>query len=707
MSHPLDAIFRPRSIAVVGASRKQGNIGAEVFRSLIRHGFGGPVYPVNPAAQAIQSVRAYPSVLDIPDSVDLAVITVPAHRVLGVVDECAEKGIRGLVVISAGFAEVGEEGAKRQRQLLEKARAHGMRMVGPNCLGVLSTEPGVEMDATFAPTWPPAGNVAIASQSGAVGIVLLDSAKDLGLGISHFVSTGNKADLSGNDLLDYWEDDPSTRVILLYLESFGNPRRFKEIATRVSRKKPILVVKSGRSAAGARAAVSHTGALAAPDVAVDALLTQSGVLRTETMEELFDAAALLANQPVPKGRRVAILTNAGGPGIMAADACERLGLEVATLERKTVDGLRAFLPAEASVENPVDMIAGASAEAYRRSLELIWRDPNVDAVLALFVPPLVTEAADVAEAIRAAGRHADKPILTCVFGTHGVPAAKRLLREGRFPTYSYPEAAVLALSHAVSYGEWLQREPGDVPALEGIDVERARRAIAAGQGQGAAAGEGRWLRQREVETVLEAYGIRVPRAEVAAGEGELARAAQAVGFPLVMKLQSDTITHKTEVGGVVLGIRDQDELEAAHRKLVEGLEARGLRDQMQGVLLQEMIVGGIEMFLGVSQAGNFGPVVGFGSGGTSVELWKDVVFRIPPLTEVDAAEMIDAIRGRRLLEGFRGAPGGDVEALRAAILRFDRMVRDLPEIVEMDLNPLIVLPPGQGVVAIDARIRVS
>lgn len=704
MSHPLDAIFRPSSIAVVGASRTKGNIGAEVFRNLIRQGFGGPVYPVNPAAKAIQAVRAYPSVLDIPDPVDLAVITVPANRVAQVVDDCIAKGIRGLVVISAGFGEVGGEGEERQRLLLEKVRANGMRMVGPNCLGVLSTQPGVQMDATFAPTWPPGGNVAIASQSGAVGLVLLDSAKDLGLGISYFVSTGNKADLSGNDLLEYWEDDPSTRVILLYLESFGNPRRFKEIASRVSREKPILVVKSGRSEAGARAAVSHTGALAAPDVAVDALLTQSGVIRTETMEELFDAATLLANQPVPHGRRVAILTNAGGPGIMAADACERLGLEVAALEPKTVEALRAFLPAEAAVDNPVDMIAGASAEAYRRALELIWRDPNVDAVLVLFVPPLVTEAADVAAAIRAAGRDATKPILACVFGTHGVPAAKALLRESQYPTYAYPEAAVLALSHAMSYGEWLQREPGVVEALEGIDTEGARRVVSQGEAAGA---EGRWLRQEEVEAVLEAYGIRTPRARTAAGEGELEQAAKDVGFPLVMKLQSDTITHKTEVGGVILGIRDQAELEAAYRRLVEGLEARGLRGEMQGVLLQEMIVGGIEMFLGVSQAGNFGPVIGFGSGGTAVELWKDVVFRIPPLTGLDADEMIDGIRGKRLLEGFRGAPGGDVEALRDAILRFDRMVRELPEILEMDLNPLIVLPPGQGVVAIDARIRVE
>lgn len=699
MSHPLDRIFRPLSVAVVGASRRKGNIGAEVFRNIVSHGFVGPVYPVNPAAKAIQSVRAYPSVLDIPDPVDLAVITLPAARVPPVIDQCVEKGVGGIVLISAGFAETGAEGKALQDQVLEKVRANGMRMVGPNCLGVLNTEPAVRLDATFAPTYPPFGNVAIASQSGAVGIVLLDNAKDLGLGISHFVSTGNKADISGNDLLEYWEDDDSTRVILLYLESFGNPRRFKELASRVSKKKPILVVKSGRSEAGARAAVSHTGALAASDVAVDALLAQSGVLRTETMEELFDAATLLANQPVPKGGRVAILTNAGGPGIMAADAAERLGLEVVELAESTTEALRSFLPKEAAVGNPVDMIAGAPAESYRKALDLLWRDPNVDAVLVLFVPPLVTEASDVAQAIRDAGKDATKPILACVFGTHGVPAARALLREGKYPTYAYPEAAVLALSHAVQYGKWRARPASEVPEVAGLDPEAGRKVVEA-------APEG-WLDPEATRQLLTAYGIPVPRMELVREASALGEAAQRVGFPLAMKLHSETITHKTEVGGVVLDIGDEASLRRAYDALVANLRERGLSAQMQGVLLQQMIPKGVEIFVGMSHAGSFGPVIAFGSGGTAVELWKDVMFRIPPLSEADVDEMIGGVRGKRLLDGFRGAPGGDVPALRDILFRVDRMVRDLPEIHELDLNPLIALPPGHGAVAVDARIHLK
>jgi acetyl coenzyme A synthetase (ADP forming)-like protein len=695
----LDPLFRPRSVAVVGASRRRGTIAGEVFHNLVSHGFPGPVDPVNPAARAVQSVRACSSIDDVPGEIDLAVVVVPQPAVLDTVQACARRGVRGIVVITAGFAEVGPEGKQLQDELVRVVRSHGIRMVGPNCLGLLNTEPAVQLDATFAPTWPPAGPIAIASQSGAVGLALLDYARDLGIGISQFISTGNKADVSGNDLLEYWEDDPSTRVILLYLESLGNPARFMQIARRVSRKKPIVVVKSGRTAAGARAASSHTGALAGMDVAVDALLGQAGVVRTDTMEELFDLTVLLANQPPPVGARVAILTNAGGPAIMASDACESRGLALPALDARSTEALRAFLPAAASAGNPVDMLASATADDYERALRILLADPSVDSVIVLFVPPLVTEAAQVADAIQRAIHGASKPVLACLIGTHGVPAALEALRRARVPAYAFPEGAVLALARAVRYGRWLLRAEGAIPELAGISRSRARRMI-----ERAPAG---WLPPDDVRELLAAYGLRVPRSEVAPSAAEATRAAEAIGYPVALKLVSRAIVHKTEVGGVHLDLSSADEVRGAFEAIRAGLAARGLADQMEGAVVQEMVTSGVEAYVGVTNAPGFGALVGFGTGGVNVELWRDVVFRVHPLTDVDAREMLEQIRGRPLLEGFRGAPPADQEALVQAILRVDRMVGDNPEIEELDLNPLVALAPGHGVVAIDARVRIA
>jgi acetyl coenzyme A synthetase (ADP forming)-like protein len=697
MSHSLDALFRPRSIAVVGASRQRGTIAGEVFHNTLSHGFPGPVYPVNPSAPAVQSVRAYGSIDDIPGEVDLAVIMVPRAAVLDAVKACARCGVRALVVITGGFAEVGPEARRLQDELVCTVRAHGMRMLGPNCLGLLNTEAAIQLNATFAPTWPPA--VAIASQSGAVGLALLDYARDLGIGISQFASTGNKAELSGNDLLEYWEDDSSTGVVVLYLESFGNPVRFVQIARRVSRKKPIVVVKSGRTAAGARAASSHTGALAGMDVAVDALLGQAGVIRTDTMEELFDVVTLLANQSVPAGNRVAILTNAGGPGIMAADVCESRGLALTELRAHTVEALRAFLPSAASTGNPVDMLAGASAESYGRALRVVLEDDGVDAVLVLFVPPIVTEATAVAEAVRGAAGSATKPIQVCLLGTHGVRAAFETLRASRIPAYAFPEGAVLALSRAVRYGAWLHRPEGKHTEIAGASREGAR-AVIDPRGPG-------WLSPAEVRELLSAYGIRSPRTELVRTAGEAAAAAERIGGRLALKLASRHIVHKTDVGGVVLNLSSPEEVRGAFEAMQQNLAARGLLDEMEGAVVQEMVTGGVETYVGVTQAPGFGALVGFGIGGVNVELWRDVAFRVHPLTDVDAREMLEQIRGKPLLDGFRGAPGVDKTAVVDAIVRVDRMVRDNPEIQEMDLNPLLALAPGGGVVVIDARVRVG
>jgi acetyl coenzyme A synthetase (ADP forming)-like protein len=694
-ARPLDALFRPRSIAVVGASRRRGSIAGEVFHNLLQRGFPGPIYPVNPAARAVQSVHAYASIEDIPDQVDLAVIVVPTREVLAVVQSCARAGVRGLVVITAGFAELGAEGKALQDQMVTIVRERGMKMLGPNCLGLLDTDPAIQLDATFSPTWPPGGPVSIASQSGAVGLALLDSARELGIGIRQFASTGNKADVSGNDLLEHWEDDPATRVILLYLESFGNPRRFVEIARRVSRKKPIIVVKSGRTAAGARAASSHTGALAGMDIAVDALLGQAGVIRTDTMEELFDLAMLLANQPVPAGDRVAILTNAGGPGIMAADACEGRRLVLAELSPHSRESLRGFLPNAASVANPIDMLASAPGESYERALRILLADDQVDSVLALFVPPLVTDAMQVAEAIRRVAQDAKKPVIACLIGAHGIPAAKQALRDAHVPAYTFPEGAVHALARAVAYGRWLKRPAGTIPAPDAAAAEKARRVLADREG---------WLPPPQSRELLAAYGFRVARSEQVQGGEEAARVAESIGFPVALKLVSREVIHKTEVGGVVLGLASADDVRRAYATMKARVAGAGF--QMEGAIVQEMVTGGVEAYVGMTRTPGFGALVGFGIGGIQVELWRDVVFRVHPLTDVDAHEMLDQIRGRALLDGFRGAPPADRAALAEAIVRIDQLVADHDEIEEIDLNPLVALPPGKGVVVIDARIRV-
>jgi acetyl coenzyme A synthetase (ADP forming)-like protein len=699
MHQPLDALFRPRSVAVIGASRHRGSIAGEVFHNLVSQGFPGPIYPINPAARAVQSVRAYASVDDVPDEIDLAVLVVPQEAVLEAVRACARRGVRGLVVITAGFAELGAEGRALQDELVRVVRSHGMRMLGPNCLGLLNTDEAVLLNATFAPTWPPAGSVAIASQSGAVGLALLDYAQDLGIGIHQFASTGNKADVSGNDLLEYWEDDPAARVILLYLESFGNPERFMQIARRVSRKTPIVVVKSGRTAAGARAASSHTGALAGMDVAVDALLGQAGVIRTDTMEELFDLTVLLADQPVPAGRRVAILTNGGGPGIMASDACESRGLELARLDAGTTASLRAFLPAAASVGNPVDMLASASASDYARALRILLGDDQIDAIVVLFVPPIVTEATEVAEAIRRTIEGTLKPVVACLVGTHGIPAALQALRAAKVPAYAFPERAVLALARAVRYGGWLRRPEGRIPDIAGIAGGRARTVI-----EGKAAG---WLPPVDVLEILGAYGLRVPRSILVHDALEAARAAATIGGPVALKLVSRAVVHKTDVGGVRLNLAGPDDARGAFDSMKAALAARGLTDKFEGALVQEMVTGGVETYLGMTDAPGFGALLGFGIGGVNVELWKDVVFRVHPLTDVDAREMLDQIRGTALLAGFRGAPAADKDGLVDAILRVDRLVGENPEIQELDINPLAALPPGQGVVVLDARIRIG
>jgi len=690
-------VFYPNGIAVIGASREPLSIGGRLFTNLINGDYTGPVFPVNPKADVVRSVKAYPSILDVPDRVDLAFIVVPARFVNTVVRECAEKGVRGLVVISAGFSETGDPGAALEEELMEIVRDAGMRMVGPNCMGLINMDSAVSMNGQFGPLSPPAGNVAMSSQSGALGIAILDYATELNIGISTFISIGNQPDVSGDDLLLYWESDPSTDVILLYMESFGNPRRFARAARRIAKKKPIVAVKSGRTAAGARAASSHTGSLASLDVAVDTLFRQAGVMRTDTLTELFEVTSLVANQPLPAGKRIGILTNAGGPGILAVDALEANGLEVVEFSDELKATLRGFLAADASVSNPVDMIASAGAPEYEACIEVLLASDEIDALMTIFIPPAPEGAEDVAIAIRDAAlqRHGEKTFLTVYMSSGGAP---RLFSSGekRIPTYPFPEPAASALARAVEYYEWREKDEGAILHLDGVERERARDIVDAAVARNGAS----WLEPDDVEQVLRAYGLAMPRSAVVESVDEAVAVAGELSGPVVLKVISDSALHKSDVGGVVLNVEGETAIREAFAAVT------GAVSDPEGVLLQEYVEGGHEVLIGMTEDPNFGPLIVFGLGGVFVELIGDVAFRIHPLTDLDAAEMINEVRSAQLLAGYRGGAAGDVAAVRDALLRVSALISDLPEIVEMDLNPVKVAEPGSGLSVVDARIRV-
>ena len=695
----LKLFFNPRAVAVIGASRQRGTIGGEIFHNLLNYGFNGPVYPVNPTTDVVQSVPAYPSVEAIAGPVDLAVVVVPASRVIEVAEACGRKGVKALVVISAGFSETGREGQERQADLVRVCRAAGMRLIGPNCMGIANTDPAVLLDATFAPGVPPQGRVGFSSQSGALGLAIIQYANSLGLGISTFVSVGNKADISGNDLLRYWEADEGTDVILLYLESFGNPKKFSQIARRVGRKKPIVVVKSGRSAAGARATSSHTGALiAASDVTVDALFRQAGVIRTDTLAELFDVASLLANQPLPQGNRVGIITNAGGPAILCADACEARGLEVPVLGQQSQEQLRAFLIPGASASNPVDMIASASAADYLRAIEIVANDSNIDALIVIFTPPLVTRAEDVAQAIVSAVKKlgGTKPIMAVFLSAQGAPEELKS-PDFRIPCYAFPETAAIALARAARYREWRQRPETTAPAFADVRRDEASAVVAAALCRG----DG-WLTAEEIAVLMSCYGLPLVEQKVVSTAEEAGLAAEEIGGKVALKGIAPGVIHKTEVGAVRLGLEGAEHVRSAAIEMSEKLRANG--QSPTGFMVQRMAQKGVEMLVGVVHDPQFGPVVACGAGGVQVELLRDVSVRLTPLSMEDASEMIRSLKTYPLLTGFRGGPVCDVAALEDTLLRVSAMVEDIPQISELDCNPLVV--HERGATILDARVRI-
>lgn len=700
--HTLDKVMKPRAIAVVGASTKPHTIGNDILKRLQDYGYRGQLFPVNPRGGEIEGLKAYTSVLDIPSDVevDLAILIVNAKFVLQVVDQCHERGIQGLCVISAGFKETGEAGAALEAELLERIRRYDMRCVGPNCLGVVNTHPDVRMDGCFAEALPERGNIGFVSQSGALGGGILNILRDLNLGFSQFISIGNQADVNAETAMSYWEHDDDVKQILLYMESIQNPANFREIATRLSKKKPVLALKAGRSAAGASAASSHTGSLAGADLAADALLRQSGVIREKSLRDLFATAKVFANCPIPKGDRVAIVTNSGGPGIMGTDAICEHGMQMASLSEETKTELRSFLPAAASVKNPVDMIASAPIEHYRRTLETVLADPGVDMVVTIYLPFLGLRDTDVAAAIMdIKERHPEKPIVG-VFMTESSFFTAFSSDEVNVPFFMYVEEAVDGLARLNQQRRWIERDVGSHPVFA-VDRTKAeallRQALAEGRDQ---------LTTRESIDLLDAYGIRVCRAGFAETEDEAVAVAERIGYPVVMKMTSKTTSHKTDVGGVRVNIRSSDELRAQYQDLVAKLEAHGLLDGLEGVIVQEMVTGTREMVCGIATDPQYGPMLMFGLGGVFIEVMKDVTFRIAPITTTDASDMVRSVKAFKLLEGARGTTPARIEQIEETLLRLSQLVTDYPFIDELDINPLMISERTGEAIAVDGRIKV-
>jgi acetyl coenzyme A synthetase (ADP forming)-like protein len=693
------ALFAPRSVAVVGASRDPSKLGFLVLRNVRTSGFPGPIYPVNPIARRIQGLRAYPSVASIPGPVDLAIVVVPQPAVLPVIRECAAKRVRAAIIITSGFRETGPAGARAEEEIVAIARSAGMRILGPNCLGVIDTV--TPLNASFAARMPISNGIAFMSQSGALGAAILDWAAARDLGFSKFVSLGNEADVTESDLLQVWEYDESVRVVSAYLEGISDGSRFRRVATRVTRQRPVIVLKAGRTAAGSRAVVSHTGALAGSDNAYSAAFRQAGIIRAKSLEELFDASLAFSSQPLPGGRDVTIITNAGGPSIVATDAAEMQGLKLTRLAPRTTEELRRQLPPAASVTNPIDVLGDAGPDLYRAAIDTVVADPRGDALLVILTPQLKTDVEGTARVLVEAHRQASRPIIACFMGSLGVRSAIATLSAGGIPNYPFPERAVSSLAAMADYAE-LRKRPIGRPRHFVVDRERVLDIVAK-----ARAAHRPNLDSFEAAQVLTAYGIAIPRAILAHDLDEAIRAAEDIGFPVVLKVASPDIVHKSEAGGVRVGLRSADEVRLAYAEICRTVAARAPTARIDGIGVWSMAPPGVETIVGLSVDPTFGHLLLFGLGGIFVEVIKDVSFRVVPITPADATSMIHEIRAFPILQGARGRPPSDLNAIGDVLERVSQLAEDFPEIRELDINPLIVYPPPHGVLAVDARLSLS
>ncbi|MCQ2819562.1 MAG: acetate--CoA ligase family protein [archaeon] len=697
----LDACLKPKTIAVIGASNKQGSIGYEVLHKITEYGFKGKVFPVNPKGGKYFGLEAAKTITDIPEPVDMAVIVVNAKFVLDTIDQCHQKGVKGLTVITAGFKEIGGKGVEVEKEMQRRIEKYGMRMIGPNCLGIVNTHPDYMLDATFAETLPERGNIGFVSQSGALVAGILNVLKDLKIGFSQLISAGNQPDVNAETALEYWENDDDVHQILLYLETIKNPANFRKLASRITKKKPIIALKSGRSSAGASAASSHTGSLAGSDLATSALLEQSGVIREISLKNLFSTANAFSTCPVPKGKRVAVITNSGGPGIMATDAVIDEGLEMAKISDETKDKMRSYLPAIASVKNPIDMIASAPIEHYTKTLELVLDDPNVDMVIVIYLKVLGGDIMELSKALmETRAKRNDKPI-AAVFLAKSTFFNQLSDLKLNMPFFMYAEEAAQVFGRLYRQRMWIDRPTGKLPNYSNVDKNKVNALIKKSLDEGRDQ-----LTTRESIDVLEAYGIRVSKSGFAKSEDEAVAIADKIGYPVVMKMTSKKTSHKTDVGGVRINIQSADQLRAEHKDLINKLKERNLLDGLEGVIIQEMVKGNREMVCGVATDPQYGPMIMFGLGGVFVETMKDVTFKIIPITDIDAHEMIRKVKAFKLLEGARGTKKARLEQVEETLLRLSQLLTDYPYIDELDINPLLISEStGEGI-AVDGRIKV-
>ncbi|MDQ1300302.1 MAG: hypothetical protein QG637_219 [Chloroflexota bacterium] len=695
----LEMFTEPRGVAVVGASTSPEKLGYQVLHNVIQYGYGGAIYPVNPTAPEILGLKAYPSVLECPDPVDLAVLLVPNKAVPAVMEQCGQRGLKGAVVITAGFREAGPQGKALEQQVIDICHRYGMRMVGPNVLGIIDTV--CKLNASFAAGMPDRGRIAFMSQSGALCTSILDMALGQGIGFSRFYSIGNKADINELDLVKAWAEDPETRAIMAYLEGITNGPEFIRIASQVTRHKPIIAIKSGTTSAGSKAVSSHTGTLAGSEAAYDAAFKQCGIIRAGSVQDLFDFARAFARQPLLKGDAIAVITNAGGPGIMASDAIERAGLRLAALSSETKQKLQAQLPPAASVANPVDVLGDALADRYALAIEAVLADPNVDALMVLLTPQTMTQIPATAEALGQLAKGAGKPVFGAFMGDAAIAKGVEMLRAYDVPNYQVPERAVGAIAAMWHYRNWLNTPP---LAVEEIPVEREKVA----QVFARVRAEGRvTMGDAEARDVLEAYGVPLPKAGLAATADEAVQLAESIGYPVVMKIASPDILHKSDIGGIKLNITSASEV----RDAFDLLTYRGRRYMpdatIWGCQVQQMAKGGREVIIGVNRDPQFGPLIMFGLGGIYVEALKDITFRVAPIDRRAATEMLGEIRAYKLLRGVRGEKASDQEAIVDTLLRISQLVTDFPEIVELDINPLMVFEQGRGVLGIDMRLALK
>lgn len=697
-THDLKRLFSPRSVAVVGAAREPDKVGHLIFANLLSAGFEGNIYPVNPKADEILGVKCYKSISEIPEKIDLAVLSVPRDYIIGVAEECAQNDVGAMIVISAGFREVGPEGARLEKQLIELSRRHNLPFVGPNCLGVIHTPS--KLNASFAATMPEKGSIALMSQSGAIYAAILDWAMGTGLGFSSMVSLGNKADVDEVDLLRQWGEDEDTKVIIGYMEGLSDGATFMKVASEVVKKKPVIVIKSGVTDAGAKAAASHTGTLAGAEATYIAAFNQSGVIHAASIQDLFDYAQAFSLQPVPPGDRVAILTNAGGPAIMTADACERRGLPLATISQESIEELRTFLPPAANFYNPVDILGDAGSEKYQRALDVLLKDPGVDSVIVILVPTASAEIVETAKALGELSRDnpKGKPVISSFMGMVTIEPSIPVLREYGIPNYPFPERAVEALGGMSDYRNFRKRaaEPRIV-----YDVDK----VAAGE---VIAESLEWDRRNisdiEALKIISAYGMPTPNAGLARSSDQAAKLAADIGFPVVLKVTSPDILHKSDIGAVKVGLSSETEVRQAYEEILSRSRKFIPDAQIWGVSVHQMVTKGREVIVGMTRDKSFGPVMLFGLGGIYVEVLKDVTFRVAPFGQKEAFSMIESIRAHPLLRGVRGEPSADLDIVAETILRLAQLALDFPVILEAEINPLTVYEKGSGAVAVDGRL---